>query len=65
METINRPNGPWDLNADAGAALVERFRREAIENPRIPFRAVRATADDRIDEINARITARLFARRAA
>jgi len=64
MQTTERPAGPWDTNVDAAAALVERFRREAIENARIPFRPVPAGAD-RIDEINSRITARMMARSAA
>jgi hypothetical protein len=59
----DRPAGPWDLNADAGAALVERLRREAIENARIPFRPVPCRDD--LDELNARITARMMARKAA
>jgi len=63
MEITTRAAGPWDLNVDAGAAILERVRQEAIENPRVRFRAVAAAADARIDEINARITARMVARR--
>jgi len=61
----DRPNGPWDLNVDAAAAGLELARRQAIENPRVRFRAVLTARDERIDEINARITARMMARRAA
>jgi hypothetical protein len=66
METINRPNGPWDLNVDAAAAAIDQRRREGIDNPRVRFRPVPlAGGEARIDEINARITARMMARRAA
>lgn len=60
-----RPNGPWDLNVDDAAARLELARRQAIENPRVRVRVALAAADARIDEINARITARMMARRAA
>lgn len=64
MNTNERPNGPWDLNVDAAAARLEELRRQAIENPRVRVRVALAAADARIDEINARITARMMARAA-
>lgn len=62
METITRPNGPWDLNVDAAAAALEHARRQAIENPRVRFRPAVVAGAARIDEINARILARMMAR---